>query len=87
MIAISYKPSFVRQVRGLEKDLRDEVLEKIELFKSEKNHRALKVHKLHGPLAGRWSFSVNYKTRIIFNYETKDEAVLLAIGDHDVYRN
>lgn len=85
MIEVGFKLSFIRQVKCLEENLRVEVLEKIELFKDRKNHRTLKVHKLHGPLANCWSFSVNYKIRIVFSYEAKSEAILLAIGDHSVY--
>ena len=85
-LEVRFKPSFVRAVKHLEKDLYEEVLEKIELFKNETNCESLKVHKLHGPLSDRWSFSVNYKTRIVFQYESKSIAVFLAIGDHDVYK-
>jgi plasmid maintenance system killer protein len=85
MMTFYYKPSFVRQLKSLETELIDEALEKIELFKNEKNHRSLKVHKLHGRLVGRWSFSVNYQYRIVFIYQAKTEVVLLAIGDHDIY--
>ena len=85
MLQIAFKPSFVRQFKQLEKDLRDEVEEKIELLKNRENHKILKVHKLHGPLADTWSFSVNYKVRIVFEYETKNQAALLAIGSHEIY--
>jgi len=83
---VSFLPSFARKFNRLEVALQDEVMEKIELFKDEKNHKYLKVHKLHGVLSGRYSFSVNYKTRIVFSYLSKNEAVLLAVGDHDVYK-
>lgn len=86
MIEISFKPSFVRQVKLLEEDLFEEVIEKIEFFKYKKNHSSLKVHKLHGKLSGCWSFSVNYKIRVVFQYLSKTEIVLLAVGDHDVYK-
>lgn len=82
---ISYKPTFIRQLNKLHSALQDEVLEKIETLKDGKNHRLLKVHKLHGKLSEDYSFSVNYKTRIVFTYVTKQEIVLLAIGDHGVY--
>ena len=82
---ISFLPAFVKKFNKLESDLQEEVLEKIELFKDVKNHKQLKVHKLNGVLSGRYSFSVNYKTRIVFSYLTKNEAVLLSVGDHDVY--
>ena len=85
-MVVSFKPTFIRQLNKLEPNLQEEALEKVELFKNEKNHRQLKVHKLKGPLLGRYSFSVNYKFRIIFTYLSKKEAVLMAIGDHEIYK-
>ena len=82
---VYFKPTFIRQIKQLELSLQDEVVEKIELFKDKKNHKQLKVHKLHGILSGRYSFSVNYKTRVVFSHLSKTEAVLLAVGDHEVY--
>ncbi len=86
MIELYFMASFVRGLRSLEKDLADEATEKIELLKDRKNHDSLNVHKRRGALSGKWSFSVNYKTRIVFKFLSDDEAVLLAIGDHDVYK-
>lgn len=85
MISIQYAPTFVRIYRGLDKNLKSEVKEKIELFRNRKNHNVLKVHKLHGRLNGRFSFYINYKIRIVFRYEDKNEQVasLLFIGGHD----
>jgi len=82
---IVYLPSFVRQLKNLEVELQQEVFEKIELFKEKTNHKQLKVHKLYGRLKNRYSFYVNYKTRIVFIYLNKKEVVLLAVGDHSVY--
>ena len=88
MIQVSFKPSFIKQMNGFEKELADEAVEKIELFKNPKNHQILKVHKLHGRLASCFSFSVDYRIRIVFQYTSrkKNEAVLLVIDDHDAYR-
>ena len=80
-----YAPAFVRQFQKLEDGLKEEVLERIELFKNPKNHKTLKIHKLKGRLKGRWSFSVNYRFRIVFSYASKRGAALLGIGDHSVY--
>ena len=82
---VSFKPSFVRQINKLEQGLVDEVLYKIDILKNSDDDATLKIHKLHGRMKNKWSFSVNYKIRIIFEYESKKEIVLLAIGDHDVY--
>ncbi len=82
---VSFKPSFVRQMNKLEKSLVDEVLYKIGILKNSNDYTSLKIHKLHGRMKNNWSFSVNYKIRVVFEYESKKEIVLLTIGDHDVY--
>lgn len=85
---VIYSPSFVRLYKSLPEDFKQEVKEKITLFSDEKNHDQLRVHKLSGRLKGQYSFSVNYKIRIVFLYtnEKLKRAILLAIGDHDVYK-
>lgn len=83
---ISYKATFVRQYDKLDEGLQREVLEKIELLKDKGNHNLLKVHKLHGRLKKNYSFYVNYKIRAVFMWEGSEKAILLAIGDHDVYK-
>ncbi len=85
-MVISYKPSFVRELKKLPPDLQEEVLERIELFKNTENHKKLKVHKLKGRLGNYYSFSVTYSHRIVFGFESKTEIILIAIGDHDVYK-
>jgi len=85
MLEIRYKPSFVRQYKKMSKALQEEIKEKIELFRQNSNHSFLKTHKLKGRLQSFQSFSVNYEYRIIFEYESKNTAVLLAVGNHDVY--
>lgn len=49
---------------------------------------SLKTHKLKGELANRWSCSINYSDRIVFqfveNSETSEEEILLlTVGSHD----
>jgi mRNA-degrading endonuclease YafQ of YafQ-DinJ toxin-antitoxin module len=83
---ISYKATFIRQFNKLDKDLQEEVFEKIDFFKDKNNHTILKVHKLHGKLKDCYSFYVNYKIRIVFIWATENEATLLAIGSHDIYK-
>ena len=85
MLGIIYAPRFARRFRHLPEALQEEAAEKIRLFRDKKNHAQLRVHKLHGEFKGCFSFSVNYRTRIVFEYVSKKEAALLAIGDHDVY--
>lgn len=82
---VLFTARFIRMVGDLPEDLREEVYEKVELFRNAKNHPALKVHKLQGNLKGLSSFSVDYKNRIVFEI-TKDGYLLHAVGDHNVYK-
>jgi mRNA-degrading endonuclease YafQ of YafQ-DinJ toxin-antitoxin module len=86
MLTVSYKPSFIRKLNKLDKDFREEIITKISLLGDTGNHAALKVHKLHGRFSDCFSFSVNYETRIVFEYISKTEVALLSIGTHDIYR-
>ena len=86
MIKISYKPTFIRQLKKLPEPLQIEAKEKIKLLEEDPDTPSLKVHKLKGRLKGRLSFSVNYSYRILFQYYTKQEIVLLNIGDHQIYQ-
>lgn len=83
---VAYKNSFLRMFKELDPVLQAEARIKIELFKNPKHHKELHTHPLRGPLRGRFAFSVNFSTRIVFEYvDRKRTAVLLSIGDHDVY--
>lgn len=86
MLTILYKPSFVRQYKKLLPSLREEVKQKIDLFREDPLHPFLKTHKLKGKLKGFFSFSVNYEYRIVFQYESDKSIALLAVGTHDVYK-
>ncbi len=86
MFQIGYERHFVREWKRLSLGIKKEAREKIELLKDPRNHEALDVHKLHGNLKGFYSFSVNYRIRIIFEFRPDKTIGLLAIGDHDLYR-
>ncbi len=83
MIEIQYAPNFIRMYKGLNSGLKEEIKEKISLFKNSKNHSILKVHKLKGSLKNTYSFSVNYQIRIVFEYENEKIVNLLYVGGHD----
>lgn len=86
MLEIYFKPSFIKSLHKYDDSFVDEIIEKIELFKNPENHKYLKVHKLHGRISGVFSFSVNYKVRIVFKYMSKNEVVFMAISDHEIYK-
>ena len=85
MINVVYTPIFVRQYKKLPEALQEEIKEKTSLFEEDPSHPFLKTHKLKGRLKGYSSFSVNYEYRIVFEWDDKETAALLRVGDHDVY--
>lgn len=86
MFEIVISKQFARQFRKLDNHLKDEVIEKVEFLKDPANHPSLKVHKLSGRMAEKYSFSVNYKIRVIFSFPIQSEILLLLVGSHDVYK-
>ena len=86
---IDYTKGFIRGLKKLskkDKSLRQDVVDKINLFISNRSHPSLRLHKLQGQLKDAWSISIDKSTRIIFNSE-KDEITFTNIGSHDeVYR-
>jgi len=83
---IQYKPSFIKQFNKLEKNLQEEIISTIEKLKVRDNHIKLKVHKLHGKLRKYFSCYVNYSIRVIFDYDSDGQIILVMLGDHDIYR-
>lgn len=82
-ISIQYTPSFMRMYKRLDRNLKEEIKDKVELFINKINHEKLKVHKLKGNLDNTYSFSVNYKIRVVFEYEKSNSVNLLYVGSHD----
>lgn len=85
MICIAFKPAFLRTLKKLPLLLQEEVKQRIKEFELNPEKASLKVHKLSGRLKGTWSFSVNYKYRIVLEFIDDHTAVLLDVGDHTVY--
>ena len=85
MIRVISTSGFLRDYKKLPEGLQKEAKERIVLFKENPRMPTLRFHKLHGGLKGYWSFSVNYKFRVVVEEDAKDIFALLAVGDHDVY--
>lgn len=82
---IYYTPNFKRQYKKLPEKIKDlaEVQEKI--FVSNPFNPRLETHKLHGRFKDFWSFSIDVKYRIIFEFAEDNKAVFHSVGNHDIY--
>jgi len=82
---ILYLPKFARQYRKLPENIKDLAEVKEKIFRQNPHDPKLKMHKLHGELRDFWSFSLDRRYRIIFDFIGKNTARFYSVGDHDIY--
>ena len=86
LVVIFYTPEFKRDYKKLSGTLQDLLKKKGQLFGQEPFHPLLRTHKLSGKLRGLWSFSLDYRCRVLFRFRGQNEVELLRVGDHSIYR-
>jgi mRNA-degrading endonuclease YafQ of YafQ-DinJ toxin-antitoxin module len=86
MIKIHYLKKFFGSARKLSSDNLNLLYKKIEIFQINSNDPRLKTHKLQGRLSEKYSFSVNYTIRVVFQYINSNEVIFLEVGTHEVYK-
>ena len=84
-LIVSFTPKFIKMAAKLDKSLQAKTEKAAVDLETEANHKNLKVHKLKGHFKDKYSCSLDYKNRIVFEYFTDSEIVLLAVGSHDLY--
>jgi addiction module RelE/StbE family toxin len=82
---VVFTKRFEREMKKIPISLRAETKEKIEQFIYDPHYSNLKTHKLSGQMKNFWSFSVNFKLRIIFKYSEDGIIAFYSIGDHSIY--
>ena len=66
-------------------NLRKSVSEKLEKLK-EDPRKHLDAHKLKGKLEGKWSCSLGYDIRMVYEIDDENkEIVVVAVGSHKIY--
>lgn len=87
-MGILYSSGFSKDLKKIsrrDKTISEKIRHKLELFKVNRNHPSLRLHKLHGSIHKFWSISIEGDLRIIFSYSNSD-ITLLDLGKHeDVY--
>jgi len=81
---IHYTSDFRKSYKKLPKGIQNMVDRKDALFRKDPFHSGLRAHKLHGPLAGLWSFWITRNYRVLFEF-VKDGAIFYDVGTHDIY--
>lgn len=82
---ILYLPKFEREYKKLPKEIRELAKEKEIIFRKNPFDPKLKTHKLHGPFNNFWSFHIDRKYRLIFDFANKSTVRFYSVGSHDIY--
>jgi mRNA-degrading endonuclease YafQ of YafQ-DinJ toxin-antitoxin module len=82
---IIYSPKFSRQYKKLSEEIRRRAKEKEVIFRIDPADNRLKTHKLNGKLSDFWAFSVDYRIRIMFEFQDQNTVIFHDIDDHDMY--
>lgn len=84
---IFYTAGFKRAYKKIPDEIKEKVEEREAMFRSDPFSPPLKTHKLKGELEDFWSFSIDFKYRIIFEFNDGQNTVILhGIGTHDIYK-
>lgn len=83
---ILYTPRFQNAYKKLPIAIKNKAEKAETLFRRDTFDSRLKTHKLHGKLKNQWSFSVDRRIRILFEFINKSIVIFLDIGDHDIYQ-
>lgn len=83
---IIYTSKFERSYRKLPDKIKNIAKRKEKLFRLDPFSKTLETHKLYGKFSDFWSFSVDYKYRVIFEFGTNNVAFFHSIGNYDIYK-
>ncbi|PIS34531.1 MAG: type II toxin-antitoxin system mRNA interferase toxin, RelE/StbE family [Parcubacteria group bacterium CG08_land_8_20_14_0_20_43_9] len=85
MVKIFYSSKFAREYRKLPLSAKKTAEKKEKIFRENPFDSKLKTHKLKGGLRDFWSFSIDRKYRIIFEFATEEKVWFHSVGAHDIY--
>ncbi len=83
---IYYSSKFRREYKKLSPTIKLIAEVKEEIFRKDPYDPRLKTHQLTGSLKGYLAFSVDIKTRIIFEFKSKQVVWFHSTGSHDIYK-
>ncbi len=83
---IYYTGKFRSSYKKLPASIKTEAEIKETIFRKDPFDPILKTHKLTGNFKGFWSFSIDRKHRIIFEFTRKKEVVFHIAGTHQIYK-
>lgn len=86
IVNIYYSSYFKKSLDKFSQKEKNIIKNKIKLFIKDPFMPQLKTHKLKGKLGKYWSFSINYRLRVLFEFIDDQSVGLVDIGTHSIYR-
>jgi addiction module RelE/StbE family toxin len=83
---IYYSSKFAREYKNLPLKVKQAAEEKEKIFRKNPFDKRLKTHKLSGRLRDFWSFSIDHKYRIVFEFADEETTWFHSVGDHSIYK-
>lgn len=83
---IYYSVDFKKQFKKLPQRIQRLALAKEPMFRINPFNPSLRTHKISGKLQGIWSFSLDYKHRVLFRFLPDKTIIFISVGDHSIYR-
>lgn len=85
MVKIYYSPQFAKAYKRLPPNIQLIAEKKEKIFRKNPFDPRLRTHRLAGRLQVYWSFSINYRYRIIFSFDKSTDVHLHTVGTHGIY--
>lgn len=82
---IYYSSKFKQEYKKIPRPIKILAGEKEKIFRQDPFDKRLDTHKLHGRLKEFWSFSLDGKYRIIFEFAGRNIVWFHSVGDHSIY--
>lgn len=83
---IYYSSKFEREYRKLPKHVKTNAEQKEKLLRIDPFNATLNTDKLGGKMRGHWTFWIDQKYRIIFEFSGDEVVWFHSAGDHAIYR-
>lgn len=84
---IYYSSKFYREYKKLSVKTKILAEAREKIFRNNPRDIRLKTHALTGELKGYWAFSIDHKTRIVFEFKKEDVIWFHSVGSHDIYKH
>lgn len=80
----SFEKQWLKYLKKLSAREKDQLKERLSIFKEDAFDKRLKTHCLKGNLKEYHAFSISYSDRIVFRLLDDEEVLFIQVGNHDI---